>query len=238
MVAKILVILLAVGAATHAEEPTQVDAPDALDFSYTRLWRYAQQQCSLKGITPTAFTHSWLAVRRCLKDALDVVQLNTDSMRLDLGNQEEILGRHCPNLFEGVKCFNPFLDMVKGCVTEESFEIFQALHNWFHDILEYLCEKNGANIEYDKEKHDACTREVNKYIITCAAENLIATPEVNRKTLSEANCNALATAKDCLLEKLKSCGVFANGARLFYENFIQITSCKNYNGTVRSAARK
>uniref|UniRef100_A0A182WJK7 Uncharacterized protein n=1 Tax=Anopheles minimus TaxID=112268 RepID=A0A182WJK7_9DIPT len=228
MFEKILVIFLAVVTAVHAEESSNVDAPDALDFSYTRLWSYAQQQCDLKGISSATFTQSWLGVRRCLRNTLDVVRLNEDSMRLDLGNQEEILSRHCPNLFEGVKCFNPFMDMVKGCVNAESYEIFQALHNWFHDILEYLCENNGVHIEYDKEKHDICTREINKYIITCAAEHLIATPEVNRKTLTEENCNALATAKDCLLGKLKNCGVFANGARLFYENFIQITSCKNY----------
>lgn len=131
---------------------------------------------------------------------------------------------HCPKLYQGVKCFNPFMDMVKGCVSEESYEIFEALRSWFHDILEYLCENNGANVgkywvttwvtlqrgdvikysnlyfvssylsvlddfeEYDKQKHDTCTREINRHIITCAAENLIATPEVNRKTLSEENC--------------------------------------------------
>ncbi|XP_040155435.1 uncharacterized protein LOC120895807 [Anopheles arabiensis] len=223
-----VILMLTLLAVAHAEGPSQVDAPDALDFSYARLWRYAQQQCGTKGITSTEFTHSWLGVRRCLKNTLDVVQLNEDSMRLDIGNEEEILGRHCPKLYQGAKCFNPFMDMVKGCVSEESYEIFEALRSWFHDILEYLCENNGANVEYDKQKHDTCTREINRHIITCAAENLIATPEVNRKTLSEENCNALAIAKDCLLKKLKDCGVFANGARLFYENFIQITSCKNY----------
>ena len=38
------------------------------------------------------------------------------------------------------------MDMVKGCVSEESYEIFEALRSWFHDILEYLCENNGANV--------------------------------------------------------------------------------------------
>ncbi|XP_053674758.1 uncharacterized protein LOC128725065 [Anopheles nili] len=220
----LLAVLITTGI---AEELDKVDAPDALDFSYARLWRYAQQQCETKGITPTEFTRSWLDVRRCLKNTLDVVQLNEDSMSLDLDNTEVILSRHCPKLFVGVKCFDPFMDIVKSCVNAESYEIFQALRGWFQDILEYLCENNGANIVYNKQKHDACTREINKYIITCAAENLIGTPEVNRKTLSEENCNALATAKDCLLGKLKDCSVFANGARLFYDNFIQITSCKS-----------
>uniref|UniRef100_A0A182QCY9 Secreted protein n=1 Tax=Anopheles farauti TaxID=69004 RepID=A0A182QCY9_9DIPT len=229
MLKKTYVIVWAfVASAAGVEQPSQVDAPDALDFSYGQLWRYAQQQCSTKGITPTEFTHSWLAVRRCLKNTLDVVQLNEDSMRLDVGNQRDILSRHCPKLFEAVKCFDPFMDMVKGCVSAESYEIFQALRSWFEDILNYLCEDNGANIVYDKEKHDSCTREINRHIITCAAENLIATPELNRKALSEESCSALATAKDCLLGKLKECDVFANGARLFYENFIQITSCKNF----------
>uniref|UniRef100_A0AAG5DAC9 Uncharacterized protein n=1 Tax=Anopheles atroparvus TaxID=41427 RepID=A0AAG5DAC9_ANOAO len=213
---------------SYAEDVPPVDAPDAMDFSYAQLWRYAQQQCETKGIAPSEFTNSWLAVRRCLKQTLDVVQLNEDSMRMDIDNQQVILGRHCPQLFEGVKCFDPFVEMVKGCVNADSFEIFQALRRWFQDILEYLCENNGANISYDKQKHDNCTGEINKYIITCAAEHIIATPQLNRKTLSEEHCSALATAKDCLLGKLKDCSVFANGARLFYENFIRITSCKNF----------
>uniref|UniRef100_A0A182IKH1 Uncharacterized protein n=1 Tax=Anopheles atroparvus TaxID=41427 RepID=A0A182IKH1_ANOAO len=81
---------------SYAEEVPPVDAPDAMDFSYAQLWRYAQQQCETKGIAPSEFTNSWLAVRRCLKQTLDVVQLNEDSMRMDIDNQQVILGRHCP----------------------------------------------------------------------------------------------------------------------------------------------
>ncbi|XP_058122055.1 uncharacterized protein LOC131282100 [Anopheles ziemanni] len=222
------VLLLATVVCNRAEEAPQVEPPSAMDFSYAQLWKYAQQQCETKGITPSEFTKSWLAVRQCLKEKLNVVQLNEDSMRMDIDNQHDILGRHCPDLFEGVKCFDPFVSMVQGCVNTESFEIFQALRGWFQGILEYLCENNGANVVYDKNKHDNCTHEINKYIITCAAEHVVLSPELNRKTLTQENCNSLATAKDCLLGKLKDCSVFANGARLFYENFIQITSCKNY----------
>ncbi|XP_058066265.1 uncharacterized protein LOC131215886 [Anopheles bellator] len=224
----IVLVLLSWGCG--AETASKVEPPDAMDFSYDRLWRYAQQQCSEKGISASEFTNSWLTVRRCLKDNLDVVQLNEDSMRLDTSNQEAILTRHCPKMYEAIKCFDPFMDVVRGCVDKESYEIFHALRNWFQDILHFLCDSNGTNFAYDKRKHDECTRDMNQHIITCAAENMniISTPDLNRKTLLEENCNILATAKDCLVAKLKQCDVFANGARLFYKNFIQITSCKNH----------
>ncbi|XP_049542761.1 uncharacterized protein LOC125955665 [Anopheles darlingi] len=223
-----LLVVLLFGIGCRAEETATVEPPEPLDFSYTRLWKYAQQQCDLKGITQTEFTNSWLTVRRCLKDTLDVVQLNEDSMRMDASNQEVILTRHCPKLYEGVKCFDPFVELVRTCVDEESFEIFSSLRAWFRDILDFLCESNGTNFVYDKKKHDACTRDLNVHLITCAAENMnfIITPQLNRRNLSEEFCNMLTKAKDCLLGKLKPCDVFANGARLFYKNFIQITSCK------------
>ncbi|XP_062704680.1 uncharacterized protein LOC134286980 [Aedes albopictus] len=207
--------------------PAADDAPqlDPLEFSYLTLWKYTLAECEKHGVNGSIITKSWIGVRRCLRTKLDVIAFNMDSMRLDVDNQQAILEKHCPNLMQASGCFDPFMKNVKSCVQGDNFEIFEAMRNWITDVLEHICEDNGARIKYDRVKHEKCTAELGQYVFECAAQNIIDKQYSNRKSLSGEDCSMIQRAKDCLVIKLKECSVFSAAAQLFYDNFIRITSC-------------
>ncbi|KAL1392852.1 hypothetical protein quinque_005253 [Culex quinquefasciatus] len=198
---------------------------DPMEFSYVNLWKYAESECEKKGINGSIITRTWINVRACLRNTLDVIQFNMDAIRLDADNQRTILAKHCPNLRKAPNCFEPFMVAVKGCVPEKNYEIFEALRGWIESVLGHVCKDDGAHIVYDRVKHEKCTNELGGYIFECAALNIINKQYDDRKALTEEDCGSLVRAKDCLLNKLSECSVFAAATQLFYDNFIRITSC-------------
>ncbi|XP_058466061.1 uncharacterized protein LOC131439270 [Malaya genurostris] len=227
----VLIVTIVLGpsgttSASHGEPGSDAQL-DPMEFSYLSLWKYAEAECEKKGINGSEITTSWIGVRSCLRKKLDVVQFNLDALRLDLDTQQSILEKHCPNLSKATNCFGPFMKVVKSCVPEQNFEIFESLRGWFADVLAHICEDNGKNIKYDKAKHEKCANEMGAYIFECAAQNIIDKQYDDRKSFTEEDCSMLVRAKNCLVNKLNDCSVFSMVAQLFYEHFIRITSCKH-----------
>ncbi|XP_055533938.1 uncharacterized protein LOC129723624 isoform X2 [Wyeomyia smithii] len=221
-----LLIIVGLSATLVQAQTVTTESPlDPMEFSYLTLWKYAETECVKKGINGSEITKSWIGVRACLRTKLDVVQFNLDSLRLDLDTQSAILEKHCPKLRTATDCFDPFMETVKRCVPEGNYEIFEALQHWVADVLDYICKDNGAQIKYDKAKHEKCAREVGAYIFECAAQNIIAKEYDDRKSFNEEDCRMLVRVRDCLVNKLSDCSVFSASAQLFYDNFIHITSC-------------
>ncbi|XP_062552758.1 uncharacterized protein LOC134217927 [Armigeres subalbatus] len=222
----LMLLAMAIGITAKTGEIAK-DEPhlDPLEFSYLTLWKYTLAECEARGINGSTITSSWIGVRRCLRTKLDVIAFNMDSMRLNVDNQKAILEKHCPNLRKASSCFGPFMKNVKACVQDDNYEIFVAMRNWITGVLEHICDDNGAQIKYDRVKHEKCTTELGQYVFECAAQNIIDKQYSNRKSLSEEDCRMIERAKDCLLVKLKDCSVFSAAAQLFYDHFIRITSC-------------
>ncbi|XP_055601842.1 uncharacterized protein LOC129750793 [Uranotaenia lowii] len=209
------------------EDNDHQPALDPMDFSYQTLWQFAKSECEKRGFNASIITRSWIDVRRCFRKSIDVVQFNTDSIRLNVDNQQAVLEKHCPNLMQATSCFGPFMITIRDCVPDENYEIFEALQQWITGVLEYICEDNGKNIVYDRVKHENCTKELNNYIFMCAMENIMRKQYDDRKSFNQEDCSMIVRTKNCLVNKLAECSVFKAAAELFYENFVKITSCIN-----------
>ncbi|XP_053690303.1 uncharacterized protein LOC128738874 [Sabethes cyaneus] len=233
----ILILLIAVS----YSQPTENDSGELYSpqesAAIEQLRKKFEEACirnSGSNVTYAEVMEAVALIPRCLSGKINLENIIAGWMALSNDTREEFFSEHCPVIRSSVvECLKPVESVALQCiepggqrVESPDFPVYIL-----PQALDLVCENHGEILFANKsESPNECFSNYYTYIKSCMKNFVSDTNAKLRKNYSETECRVLIDSRECVAEKLGSCGN-RDLIRIFdlpYQAIVRETACKNF----------